>query len=625
MTHHIPSIYESYELDIKKLLLNGESLTFLVGAGISIEPPSNLMSAWQIMEAIVRFGAIEEAVPKILKIRDLRFEYLIQQFRDGYDNQLKFMEYYERSTQPNLIHQFLAQMIQAGQYVMTTNFDTLIERAVGLDNDNLRVIITRKDFEQYSDPQSTSEKGLLPVYKLHGSLKNPKTDEDTSESVITTIDALGKHKEGEIFAIETFKRDFFARVCQGRTLVVMGYSGGDDFDIVPTLLQMQGLKQVIWIAHSKEGSKVEIYRLAPKFGLIPDEIANLSREDKVLYDMRILDPVEVIKVNTHTASLISDLTEISVEKPESIVQYNAYNWIVDHFSRASDGTAEVFTAIIFRDYCLYDDALHYFQQAYEIHKRLGDQHGMATDLGSIGSIYTDKGEQKKALEYQQQAYEIYERLGHIEAMEVPLSVMGGIYMDTGDPAKALEFFFKAYEIAERFEDLQGMVRQLGNIGLIYKDTGEPQKALDHFQKAYKIGERFGDLQDMATGLSNIAIVYRDKGEPKKALEYHQKAYGIHKRLGNPEGMANELGNMGITYASIGEPQKALEHFQKAFEIHERIGNLHGIARYLLSMGGICVDTGEYQMALEHLQKAINIYERLGDLAGIASTLGNISL
>ena len=61
------------------------------------------------MEAIVRFGVPEEVIEKILKIKRLRFEYLIQEFRDRYDDKLHLMEYYEQGTQPNLIHQFLAK------------------------------------------------------------------------------------------------------------------------------------------------------------------------------------------------------------------------------------------------------------------------------------------------------------------------------------------------------------------------------------------------------------------------------------------------------------------------------------------------------------------------------------
>jgi hypothetical protein len=115
----ILAIYEPCELDLKDLFTSDQYLTFLVGAGISIEPPSGLMPAWQIMEAILRFGAVEEAVPKLLGIKDLRFEYLIELFRNYYDNELKFLKYFDEATQPNIIHQFLAHQILAGQLVMT--------------------------------------------------------------------------------------------------------------------------------------------------------------------------------------------------------------------------------------------------------------------------------------------------------------------------------------------------------------------------------------------------------------------------------------------------------------------------------------------------------------------------
>ncbi|MFX0067033.1 MAG: hypothetical protein ACFFC7_33285 [Candidatus Hermodarchaeota archaeon] len=63
------------------------------------------------------------------------------------------------------------------------------------------------------------------MYKLHGSWRNVKTGEDTRESIITTLEALGKHRGDDVFTLEMFKRPLFQKICQGRTLIVMGYSG----------------------------------------------------------------------------------------------------------------------------------------------------------------------------------------------------------------------------------------------------------------------------------------------------------------------------------------------------------------------------------------------------------------
>ena len=66
----------------------------MVGAGISCDPPSSLGSARDVMKALVQYGCAKDAVDEILQYPGLRYEYLVQEFRDTYDSELKFMEYY---------------------------------------------------------------------------------------------------------------------------------------------------------------------------------------------------------------------------------------------------------------------------------------------------------------------------------------------------------------------------------------------------------------------------------------------------------------------------------------------------------------------------------------------------
>ncbi|MFX1536957.1 MAG: tetratricopeptide repeat protein, partial [Promethearchaeota archaeon] len=526
-------IYEPYELDLKALLMSGEPITFLVGAGISIDPPSGLLSAWKMMEDIVRFGGSPEAVEKIMSIENLRYEYLIELFRDYYDKELKLLKYFEEATQPNVIHRFLAQQIRKGQFVMTTNFDTLIERAVGLDEPKLQIVITREDFENYSNPQANLAEGLLAVYKLHGSSTNAKTGADTRDSVITTLDALGKHKEGEFFTVETFKRPLFAKVGLERTLLVMGYSGGDDFDIIPTLRQMKGLKRVIWLMHEPQGgNRVKNYRLRSLVKGSSEMKGGLRREDQILQKLGRLGTLEVIKVCAHTSSIIAPLVERSTEIHDQPT-HDMSAWLLKNVNPPPEGAPEVFSASVFYTYGFYNDALQYYQQAYEIFQRLGNESGMALQLGN----------------------------------------MGNVCRVTGEPQKALDYFQQAYEINERLDNEAGMGSFLGSMAVIYQETGEPQKALEHYQQAYEIDERLGNESGKALQLANMGGLYWGIGEPQKALEHLHRAYKIFEGLGNIAMMATVLGNMGLIYQNIGEPQKALEHYQQAYEIFERLGNL----------------------------------------------------
>ena len=114
--------------------------------------------------------------------------------------------------------------------------------------------------------------------------------ESTKESLIVTLKELGKNKEGKnIFQIEPFKQKLFRTILKNRILVVMGYSGYDDFDIIPTLKILTNLKKIIWINHIKdlnyEGEITEINKLGQK------PLNKKSKVDSLLLEIKKMNYV----------------------------------------------------------------------------------------------------------------------------------------------------------------------------------------------------------------------------------------------------------------------------------------------------------------------------------------------
>ncbi|OLS12075.1 MAG: hypothetical protein RBG13Loki_4296, partial [Promethearchaeota archaeon CR_4] len=97
-------LFERSNLDLGTILRDSNQLVFLAGAGISMDSPSSLPSARQMMSALVEYGAPARVKDTILKISALRYEYLIEMFRTYYDPELKLMNFFELATSPNPIH-----------------------------------------------------------------------------------------------------------------------------------------------------------------------------------------------------------------------------------------------------------------------------------------------------------------------------------------------------------------------------------------------------------------------------------------------------------------------------------------------------------------------------------------
>ena len=232
-------------LKIKDLINDDAKLTFLVGAGCSVDAPSCLSDGRAAIKAIINYTCAKSEVEKILKLKNLRFEQLVEIIRDRLDPKLKFIDYYGQCDKPNMQHFFLAKMINKGHFVMTVNFDFLIEHALlqsSVKKNKIRVVITKDDFKTNDNPSILFDEGIYALFKIHGSTKNVIKDEETRDSLVATIQAFGSGKEGEsVFQLEPFKRPLFDNISNNRSLVIMGYSGSDDFDIVPTLKRLKNI------------------------------------------------------------------------------------------------------------------------------------------------------------------------------------------------------------------------------------------------------------------------------------------------------------------------------------------------------------------------------------------------
>ena len=130
-------------------LLRARRLTVLAGAGISMVPPAGLPSWWQLNHAVLdalqeqaalvtnRAASIIEAVKVKQDAGTMPPEYTSEVITHSIAN-----EYFEvlrclEGKRINAVHAWLAALVKARRLpaIVTTNFDTLIERAVELLGD----------------------------------------------------------------------------------------------------------------------------------------------------------------------------------------------------------------------------------------------------------------------------------------------------------------------------------------------------------------------------------------------------------------------------------------------------------------------------------------------------------
>jgi len=145
--------------------------------------------------------------------------------------------------QPNAIHEFLAEMLELGHIVLTTNIDSLIEDAYRQRTDKIlkKCAIYDADFDELT-PDPDSAAGYL--IKLHGSFYSPSGD-DTRDSIVTLLYQLQ-------CAAAQHKIDLIYALLKDHDWIVLGHSMRDEYDLYPALSDSQmkkKKKRIYWIKH----------------------------------------------------------------------------------------------------------------------------------------------------------------------------------------------------------------------------------------------------------------------------------------------------------------------------------------------------------------------------------------
>jgi tetratricopeptide (TPR) repeat protein len=378
------------------------------------------------------------------------------------------------------------------------------------------------------------------MVKIHGAKKNIITGEDTSASLITTISSLGKDREkGETFAIEGYKKPLVNAILNNRTLVVMGYSGSDDFSIGPLLNEFPNLNKIIWMEHAD--TNLEIYKIqkadaSSKKGVYPKSATTLSTlSKKFAYEIDYL----VGRTSDIISKEFSPLFSIRpgegkiVPKADCVVGFE--EWVRTVYPDISEIKKFGMTSLIFSDLANPERCLSVSERGKVLAEKKRDDKSLSFFLGTIGLIYDARGDYDNALKHYQESLRIAEQLGNLSIKAVYLNNIGMIYRVRGDYENALKHYQEALRIAEQLGNLKGKAAYLNTIGQTYKDRGDYENALKHYQEALRIAEQLGNLSNKATYLNNIGAIYDAREDSENALKSFEDALQIDEQLGDTQG------------------------------------------------------------------------------------------
>ncbi|HIE14769.1 TPA: hypothetical protein EYP70_05800 [Candidatus Bathyarchaeota archaeon] len=222
---------KTYAIDIEQLTtevakeLQESQVAFLVGAGISADRQSWIPLWGELVSSLLWVIAGDEGrdeVQYVERLMGLLFNEVIFHLMTqiiGLNKTAEALKACMNTDSYSAIHKFLAWVIKEFKCpVLTTNYDELIEEAAGWRQD---------DLNKFND--------LL--IKLHGTLSKVEKARFTINQIFAPLEDNLKEKA--------------VNALNDRVVVVAGYQGLDEFDVIPVLFDEAHPRTILWLIHSK--------------------------------------------------------------------------------------------------------------------------------------------------------------------------------------------------------------------------------------------------------------------------------------------------------------------------------------------------------------------------------------
>lgn len=645
----------------------GDLSQFVILAGSGISVPSGLPSGWEFNTKLAAFlsssSADEEELRSMLitgygsSNHVVRFEQVMYVLRERIDPNLTILSSFDRGS-PTMLHAFLAEALKQNAFVFTTNFDSLIEGAFQQQGSSyaspgrlLQVYLEDETEEKDSQSCKSFERYLhrgLPhpaLLKLHGTLQDIHVQSEPlnpsgQSSIGATLDRIGAR--GGAMRLEPHKHATLEAALKGRVLCVIGYSGSDDFDVIPSLVEaLASAAGLLWLRHEDHPLEVLDMNMGEGLELLPERISSSALPvssfivrgltDEAInklfgfsstnHTRTALPPLESVlrslapykALQNHYKKIVAGrIAEEALRLDIALVRYNE----ASELSRRRDSSAYAYT--LFRrghiQRIIGDDtnALLCLNRALKIFRRLNDRANTALVLNALGNVFLVRGELNRAEAKYGAALVESANLGHRRFEATVLNNIGLIWKKRGEFTRAIEYYDRALAIDGDIRDRAGMVRELGNKVNALILLGKYNEAITFCDETAANQRLLGRLDLLAVSLTSRGIALRHLGRADEAAQAAEEALQIERALGRKEGIAQCISLLGGIAASRRNWREAIEHYKEAVSIQKTIGRPEGVAVDLESLGECYVTIGDHCSAASSFSESHSYYQKLGN-------------
>jgi tetratricopeptide (TPR) repeat protein len=259
----------------------------------------------------------------------------------------------------------------------------------------------------------------------------------------------------------------------------------------------------------------------------------------------------------------------------------------------------------------YQEAKAYTEQALAIAREMEDRQDEQIWLGNLSNSYNNMGRYQESISYAEQALQIARDIGDRAGEGLVLSNLADAYTGLGRYSEAIDYYEQALQIAREFENRSSESGQLGSLGEAFSNRGQTDRAIDYYEQALEIAHEIGDKAGEGLALGGLASAYSDLGQTDRAIDYYERALEITREIGDRVNEGSILHNLGNRCSDLGQTDRAIDYYEQALEIAREIGSRFIESASLHSLARLFVQQGEHHEAMQHFEGAIQIADEIG--------------
>jgi tetratricopeptide (TPR) repeat protein len=608
-------------------VLEGRRKVFFVGAGISVNPPTGFPVAGALISRLLRAVAPdEESLSTLTKLADagrpdkrnpgdyIRFEQLLDIIQLLADRGLYLLEFIDIFDRPNALHYLLAEKAMAGDVVITTNFDGLIEESIRRLGGQPLSICTTSDFENW---ERAFGRDRTPVYKIHGSYRryDGLSSELTPETLQATLSTITVGV-ADLFLPEA-KRKFLVEITRGMPVIVAGYSGGDDLDVMPSF-NLLSPDSLLWLSHNSSHDTPRDTTQRVKSLLKEKDVSDLSSRDLFFRTQLLkgLYPLWIFEVNTPSflveqfaGGARPELGQTG-EPPEARLTAYIKDWEAGCLSESH--VKHLIYGHIHFSLGRFSEAHRAYLDAWSALPPGTEPAESANIARMISRVAVDIGRFKEAEHWGRMALDNIPVASGPAAIAPTFHQYGYVQLKLRNFDEALRWFDKAAAISREHNLDRVLSYTLHDSALIYQSRSKFNEAIPLLEESLALSSRDGDIRHVMFSYHQLGTAYYDLGQFSKSREYHLRAAGTAGVIGDLAQIDNSEHELGMLDFLSGQLLDSIRRFRRGIRIARETGRSEYVPMDLQHIAIAFMEGGKLKAAGRYLLKAKEGYEERGD-------------